>query len=289
MRSEVQQLYPTPGPSRPLPGTYLTHGLHALGTPQRPFTYANFVSSIDGRVAIVEPDRGDAYGLDDLASGHDWRLFQELQAQADCMVTHGSYLRALAAGRFPDILQVGLAADATDLSAWRQAHGLSAQPAIAVISRSLDFDLPDSLAQHQQAVYLLAPENAPAQRVRAWQARGYHVILTGTANEVHGEAVVRTLGGFGHRCIYLMAGPQLLQTMLRDGALSRLYLTLTHQVLGGERFHTITCGPVLHTAGRLKLHALYYDPESPKGTGQWFAAFDVREPGAAVYRAPDGS
>jgi hypothetical protein len=37
-----------------------------------------------------------------------------------------------------------------------------------------------------------------------------------------------------------MAGPQLIETVLRDGSLSRLYLTLTHQLLGGEHFHTVT-------------------------------------------------
>ena len=82
-------------------------GLHHLGTPEQPFVYANFVSSLDGRIAVVEVQTGESYVLEDLTSGHDWRLFQELQAQADCMVTHGGYLRALAARKFQDILRLG--------------------------------------------------------------------------------------------------------------------------------------------------------------------------------------
>lgn len=101
---------------------------------------------VAGRLRDVSTQRGRL--LEDLTSGHDWRLFQELQAQADCMVTHGGYLRALGARKFQDILQVGVAKAALDIGAWRGAHGLTRQPAIAIVSRTLDFPLPPSLEQH---------------------------------------------------------------------------------------------------------------------------------------------
>lgn len=289
MTSQVLQLFPLRGAKRPLKGTYLEHRLDTLGSPEQPFLYANFVSSIDGRVAVVEPDSGDPYVLEDLASGHDWRLFQELQAQADCLVTHGSYLRALAAGRFPDVLQVGMSEDARDLAEWRRAHGLPEQPDIAVVSRSLGFELPASLARHGQSVHIFTSRGAPRERVRAWQERGYSVVYAGSGQDVDGAALAQGLGELGYTCVYLMAGPELLQTVIRDGALSRLYLTMTHQVIGGEAFHTLTSGPLLGAAGRLKLASLYHDPEAPKGIGQWYAAFDLRErtgdPGGGVRPA----
>ena len=101
---------------------------------EQPFVYANFVSSLDGRIAVVEAHTGESYVLEDLTSSHDWRLFQELQAQADCMVTHGGYLRALAARKFEDILQVGVAKQALDIGRWRNAYGLTRQPAIAIVA-----------------------------------------------------------------------------------------------------------------------------------------------------------
>ena len=91
----------------------------------------------------------------------------------------------------------------------------------------------------------------------------------------------RPKGARGYARLYLLAGPQMLETVLRDESLSRLYLTLTHQLIGGEMFHTLTAGPRLGRAGRLQLRTLYYDADAPKGTGQWFASFDVR-------RTPDG-
>jgi riboflavin biosynthesis pyrimidine reductase len=276
MSGQILQLYPHAGAMRALEGTYLGHDLHVLGTPKQPFVYANFVSSLDGRIAVVEAHTGESYVLEDLTSSHDWRLFQELQAQADCMVTHGGYLRALAASKFEDILQVGVAKQALDIGHWRTARGLTRQPAIAIVSRTLDFAIPPSLERHEQPVHIITANGAPADRVAFWRAHGFEVVFAGPGASVEGAPMIRTLGARGYARLYLLAGPQMLETVLRDGSLSRLYLTLTHQLIGGEMFHTLTAGPRLGGAGRLQLHTLYYDPAAPKGTGQWFTSFDVR-------------
>ena len=274
--TQILELYPQSGTTRPLDGTYLAHNLPVLGTPDQPFVYANFVSSLDGRIAVIEPDTRESYVLEDLTSGHDWRMFQELQAQADCMVTHGGYLRALAAGKFGDILQVGVAKPSQHLARWRAEHGLTRQPAIAIVSRTLDFPIPPSLQQHQQPVHIITADGAPAERVAFWRDQGIELTFAGSGTSVEGKSFIRTLGARGYGRIYVLAGPQLLETVLRDGSLSRLYLTLTHQLIGGEIFHTMTFGPRLGRAGRMQLHTLYYDPAAPKGTGQCFVSFNVR-------------
>jgi riboflavin biosynthesis pyrimidine reductase len=276
MSEPIIELYPECGRKRTLEGTYLAHNLRALGTPERPFVYANFVSSLDGRIAVVEADTGESYVLEDLTSAHDWRLFQELQAQADCMVTHGGYLRALAARKFEDILQVGLAKQALDIGRWREEQGLTRQPAIAIVSRTLDFPIPPSLERHQQPVHIITGPDAPADRVACWREHGCEVVVAGAGKSVEGAPMIRALGERGYGRLYLLAGPQMLETVMRDKSLSRLYLTMTHQLVGGELFHTLTAGPRLGPAGRLQLNTLYYDPVAPKGTGQWLASFNVR-------------
>ena len=276
MSAQVLELYPRSGTIRALDGTYLAHELHVLGKSEQPFVYANFVSSLDGRIAVVEAHTGESYVLEDLTSSHDWRLFQELQAQADCMVTHGGYLRALAARKFEDILQVGVAKPALDIGRWRNAHGLTPQPAIAIVSRTLDFPIPPSLKRHEQPVHIITAEGAPADRVTSGAITAARSCSPAQGLSVEGAPMIRTLGARGYARLYLLAGPQMLETVLRDGSLSRLYLTLTHQLIGGETFHTLTAGPRLGRAGRLQLHTLYYDAVAPKGTGQFFAAFDVR-------------
>ena len=181
MSAQILELYPHTGTMRALDGTYLAHDLQRLGTSEQPFVYANFVSSLDGRIAVVEAHTGESYVLEDLTSGHDWRLFQELQAQADCMVTHGGYLRALASRKFQDILQVGLAKQALDIGRWRNAHGLTRQPAIAIVSRTLDFPIPPSLERHEQPVHIITANGAPADRVAFWRDHGCEVVFAGPA------------------------------------------------------------------------------------------------------------
>jgi hypothetical protein len=66
MSTQILQLYPHTGTTRALNGTYLAHELHALGTSEQPFVYANFVSSLDGRIAVVEAHTGESYVLEDL-------------------------------------------------------------------------------------------------------------------------------------------------------------------------------------------------------------------------------
>lgn len=54
----ISQLYPLPSQERPLKGTYLDHQLRQYGqNTKQAFVYANFVTSLDGRIAIPHPTR----------------------------------------------------------------------------------------------------------------------------------------------------------------------------------------------------------------------------------------
>lgn len=92
---------------------------------------------------------------------------------------------------------------------------------------------------------------------------------------VQGDRLVEELAKLGYRSLYLIAGPQMLDTMLRGHRLSRLYQTISLQLLGGESFHTLLPGPPLGSDGRLILRELYYDPESNEHCAQLFACFEV--------------
>jgi riboflavin biosynthesis pyrimidine reductase len=268
----VFRLYPPPHIAVELHGLYLGLHLHRLGTPEQPFVYANFLSSLDGRIAL-EDAAGQAYLPKSLTSPADFRLFLELQAQADCLVTHGGYLRSLAAGKLGNILQIGQRPESADLLQWRVEHGLKPQPAIVIASASLDFPLPDSIREHRQTCYIATGQQADPAKVEHWRRQGFEVLFAGEGQRVEGGALTRALGDRGLRSLYLIAGPEMLDTMLRDGKLSRLYQTITHQLMGGAAFRTVSPGLEFGPAGHLKLRSLYYDPDSPGDTGQWFAQF----------------
>lgn len=274
MAARMLRLYPGPPQEAAVNGAYLAHALHRLGSAAQPFVYADFISSLDGRIAL-DGLGGESRLPAALRSANDLRLLLELMAQADCLITHGGYLRAIAAGRLDDILQVGVRAGTEDLAAWRTANGLAPQPAVAVASASLDFPLPPSLAQHGQRVLVATGAATAADKAAALRAQGCEVFVAGQGRYVEGGPLTHELGARGFRSLFLLAGPRMCETMLRDRMLARLYLTIAHCVLGGAAFHTLIAGPELGPAGRLKLSALHYDAAQPDGVGQWLAQFET--------------
>ena len=270
----IHRLYPGRPQEAALEGTYLAHRVHELGTPASPFVYANFFCSLDGRIALQDPITGASRLPEGLTSEHDFRLLMELQAQADCVITHAGYMRAITTGRLDDILQVGIRQEARDLAEWRRDNGLSPQPAIVIASGSLDFAIPDSLAHHGQRVFIATGKASPPDKVQTFREQGYEVIIAGEDKSVVAGPLTRALGERGFRSLFLLAGPRMLETMLRDGVLSRLYLTMVHRLIGGQVFHSLIGGPELGSAGRLRLSSLLFDPAGAEHVGQWFAQFE---------------
>lgn len=273
IKKKILRLYPLPAKEVALSGLYLSHRLFELGEKERPFVYANFLSSLDGRIAVEDLATGETYLPKALTTRADFRLFLELLAQADCLITHGGYLRALARGRLGNILQVDAHPLGGDLLEWRERHGLPPQPAVAIASASLDFPLPPELRASGQEVWIFTGEGADPLRVAAWRREGYPVLFAGRTEWVEGGALVEALSDLGYRSLYLIAGPRMLDTVVREGCLSRLYQTISHQLLGGEAFRTMVPGPLLGERGYLELRELYYDREG-EGVGQWFAWFE---------------
>jgi riboflavin biosynthesis pyrimidine reductase len=276
--SDLLQLYPPPCGSVSLNRLYLDLNLHRLGTVEQPFVYANFLSSLDGRIALEDSKNGESYLPHQLTTDNDFRLFLELHAQADCLITHGGYLRALATGKLGNILQVGLREGTRDLAEWRLANGLTPQPAIVIASASLDFPLPPSIREYGQKCHIATVNEADPEKVAYWQDQGVDVIFTGQCKQVGGAPLTQALGQRGYKTLYLIAGPQMLDTMLRDRQISRLFHSITHQLLGGGAFRTLTSGAEFGENGYLKLLSLYYDPSSPAHCGQWFSQFQQSYP-----------
>jgi len=139
----LQRLYPEPG-TRALTGLYLDQCWRgaAVPGPDGCFVYANFVASLDGRIATVAEPGGRLGVPAAIANPRDWRLYLELAAQADVLLVSGRYVRELAAGT----AQAGfaLSGDApADLLAVRARLGLPPRPALAVLSASLQAGLGD--------------------------------------------------------------------------------------------------------------------------------------------------
>ena len=269
----ILQLYPTPAREVSLEGLYLGHELReqheALG---RPFVYTNYVVSIDGRIAIPRPAGQGMMVPKETSNDRDWRLFQELAVQADCVISSGRYLRDYAEGKAQEILRVYDEPRFADLGRWRAAHGLPPYPDLAVVSGSLDFPIPPFLTQEGRKVVVITHEAAGQERADQLERGGAQVLRAGES-DVSGKAAIAALGQLGYRTIYMATGPRVHHLLLADDALDRLYTTVAHRLLGGQPFSSLVEGNLLRPAIGLQLQALYFDPHAIDGLGQQFVCY----------------
>ncbi len=271
-------LYPTVSSERvALSGLYLHASLPA-GSPQVPWLYGNFVMSLDGRISL---DAGGGCRIPgSVANPRDWQLFQELAARADCLITSGRYLRDLAAGNAQDILPLG--SDFPELQQWRQAQGKPPQPDVAVLSSALDFVLPPVLRDQGRRIWLLPTPRTPARNLAEQRAAGAEVAAYASHERVSGVEIREALGAKGYQRIYTVAGPQVARTLMADGSLDSLFLTVRHRVLGGQQgaFETIAEGAALAPPADFRLMWLYLDlADRGEEAGQHFLRMDRYPPG----------
>ena len=126
MRDSIIRLFPLPSQEFPLKGLYLSHNLRENKRDfGESFVYSNYVTSLDGRIAVPHPTKAGMVVPDQITNPRDWRLFQELAVQADILITSGRYLRDYAECRAQEILRVYDDPQFTDLKDWRTERGLS--------------------------------------------------------------------------------------------------------------------------------------------------------------------
>lgn len=270
----IIQLFPEAKTYRSNRGIYLNE--IPLQT-AKPFVYGNFLTSLDGRIAVKQ--NGMPTLPDALRSDNDLRLLLELRAQADCIVTHGGYMRARAEGRLGDILTVGADSIHSDLAQWRLDHAMPAQPAVVICSNTLAFPMPSEIDAEN---IIIASSAAGDTRRRAnYVRRGYRVVQAG-AQRVTGRALLSQLNQLGFKRIYLCAGPELFESFAAAACLQRLYLTLSVQLLGHSEYLTMIPGRHEPRYPHLKLRRMIIDNSQARKPAQLFAAFDCGQDATAT-------
>lgn len=275
--NKLLRIFPPPLEPVPLMQLYLNHGLRKIGTCSRPFVYTNFIASLDGRISLEHLQKKTRIVPKAIANPGDWRLFQELAAQADVLITSGRYIRQLARNVAQDVLPISKNPDYADLIQWRRSQGLPSQPAVVIVSASLNVPIPEPLLNSKRPIYVATGAEANPLRVQELLAKGIQVIFAGKGSRVQGRKLITALGQEGFVAIYAVSGPKILNTLLSDQALNRLYLTHALRILGGESFDTLLEGERLNPPADFELHSLYYDAPSRGKLGQIFAAYEYPE------------
>lgn len=253
---------------------YLRESL--ASTTQSPFIYANLLHSLDGRIALRDSASASGFSTpSEVRSKQDWNLFCELQAHAQVLVTHGGYLRSLEKRDLGNVLSVPTGDEFTYLHEYRSLAGMSVQPAVVILSKTLEFN--EQLLPAAD-IHVLTSKAAPARRRQSLQDSGFKVETTDSKSQVSASDLYRYLKQQGFVNTYLQTGPEFIADLLQHNLLSRLYLTTDFSIVSGHQFKTICDSPALPVARRAVLRSMYLQQGDQVGQTlgkqQLFAAYD---------------
>lgn len=233
--TSLRQLYPTAGTEVDLAEAYA----YPAGT--RRCVRAVFVSSVDGAATRDGHSAG-------LGNSTDKTIFTLLRGMADVVLVGAGTARAERYGPVESTPLWGMERD-----------GRAPTPPIAVVSRSLEFDLTSPLftaaPQHARTMVITC-QGAPAARLREVR-RVAEVIVAGT-DRVNPAAALDRLAQRGYRRISCEGGPRLLAQIAETHCLDELCLTLSPLVLAGSS-PRISNGPALATSLPLELITVLED------------------------------
>jgi riboflavin biosynthesis pyrimidine reductase len=210
-----------PGPAVAPEDLYTGLDLSARAGEDRPYVVCNFVSSADGK-ATVDGRTAALGGAGDRAA------FHLLRTQVDALLAGTATMR---------IEHYGVALRSERLSQIRVREGRAPQPLSVVISRSanIPFEIP-LFADARARVALYAPAATAIPGCAADVT--HHATPAGDGTM---PAIMRSLRhDHGVRSLLCEGGPILFSSLLTDGLVDELFLTLSPTLAGGgERAITI--------------------------------------------------
>jgi len=220
---EFQQLFEAPGlPRSDLPeAVERAYGSFGLDTE---VVYGNFVSSLDGIVAIPDVPRSSA-----LISGGDPAdrfVVALLRAAADAIVIGAGTFRAHDGPWTP-----GNASPEAQrpLIEFRKREGISERPTLVVVTASGDLGGPPS--KLDGVIVMTTSEGAG--RLGEAGAAAAEVVDVGTTGPIDMRDVMGWLSEHGYGRILTEGGPKLMGEALKARVVDELFLTISPVIVGG--------------------------------------------------------
>jgi riboflavin biosynthesis pyrimidine reductase len=233
---DFRQLLPEPG-NVEIESLLASLDLAAHAPLERPYTVANFVSTIDGRATLG--GRSGPIGDDG-----DGVTFHTLREQVDAVLAGTVTLRTERYGRIlgkPERRQR------------RRDQGRSPEPIACVVTRSgeIPSDIP-LFAEPEARIVVFSPTDIDVDHCPA----EVEVVRLDPGELTLTTAMRRLRSDYGVRSLLCEGGPTLFGALVREGVVDELFLTLSPKLAGGGRGPTITSGPELTDPPGIRLQWL---------------------------------
>jgi len=194
--------------------------------PDRPFTIANFVMSVDGRATID----GQSGGLGD---DGDRAIFHGLREHVDAVLVGTATLRAERYGRV---------LGKPERRRRRVERGLGPEPLLATVTRSGEIPTDIPVFAEPEARVVIFSSAAPDVTGCGAQVE----VVSLDPAQLTLTTVVRHLRNLhGVRTLLCEGGPTLFGALLQEDLVDDLFVTLAPKLAGGGQGPTIASGPQL--------------------------------------------
>jgi riboflavin biosynthesis pyrimidine reductase len=200
---------------------------------ERPTVIANFVSSLDGVVAMTEGPAGGGGGDISGFSEADRFMMALLRSLADVVVIGAGTMRVghrhvwTASHLAPGLAGV--------FAAWRAEMWLTPQPTTIVVTASGNLDATHSGLNDPDVPVTVATTTTGAARLAQLPlAPNVSVTAVGDGDHVPAGAILELIRGTGARLALCEGGPHLFGELLRARLIDELFLTLAPQVAGRD-------------------------------------------------------
>ena len=192
-----------------------------------PTVYANFVSSLDGTVALPAIPRSNK--LISAGSEADRFVMALLRGLADAVVTASGTLAGSPTGTWSPARAHPASGEL--LAELRRVRGQPEQPELAILTGSGAID-PDHPALAGRTVVLTTETGA--SRLRGRVPESAELLPLAADGAIEPAAAIAALRERGHRSILLEAGPRTFGAFAAAGVVDELFLTLSPLLTGGS-------------------------------------------------------
>ena len=235
----------------------------------RPFVFGNFVTSLDGVVALNAAEVGSGGGEISGFDQHDVALMGMLRSLADAVVVGAGTLRAAPDHRWTaQYIYPPLASVYQQL---RHNLGKTEPPLNVIITAHGTLDLSLPVFQSGDVPVLIVTTRAGANRLNGHGAPPWvHLEVVANEDSVSASAILEAIGRHQPSDLILTeGGPQLMSTFFAEQLLDELFLTLAPQVAGRD-------GSVERPSF---VSGIQFAPEQPI----WGTLVDVRRSGSHLF------
>jgi|TARA_Y100000389_G_scaffold182312_1_gene198817 riboflavin biosynthesis pyrimidine reductase len=272
MNQIISKIYPKTKNSRyAVDSVYLRKRLIFKKNHDKPMYYANFLTSLDGRIATYNNKYKQLLTPQSIKNNVDFQLFCQLQAQADCLITNTHYMKGLDIGYYGDILST----KDQKLKKWRKENNLYSQK-IIILSNSLNFPISDKTEKYKEEIIVLTTSKNK-NKIKKFQSNGYK-ILKFSGKNISAKQLDNFIVKNKFNSIYFIAGPTIVEQFISKNLLDKLYYSTSIRMIGTTKYDTIIRGNFLKKAVNLKLSEMYIYEEKGKINEQTlFQIFNAKE------------